>query len=117
VAYTGTHDNDTTVGWWSSDGSGDSTRSADDVGRERDYAKRYLNTGDKEINWSFVRAVEASVADTVLIPMQDVLGLGSGARMNQPATMGGNWRWRYRAGALKPELAERLREMAELYDR
>ncbi|MGP0071626.1 MAG: 4-alpha-glucanotransferase [Bryobacteraceae bacterium] len=117
VAYTGTHDNDTTVGWWTSKGSGESTRSEEDIRRERDLAMRYLNTDGSEIQWSFIRAVEASVADTVLIPMQDVLGLGNEARMNQPATLGGNWRWRYRTGALKPELAERLREMAELYDR
>ncbi len=117
VAYTGTHDNDTTVGWWSSQGSGDSTRSDKDVSRERDFAMQYLNTDGKEINWTFIRALEASVADTVLIPMQDVLGLGTEARMNQPATTHGNWRWRYGAGDLKPELAQRLRELAELYDR
>jgi 4-alpha-glucanotransferase len=59
----------------------------------------------------------ASVADTVLFPLQDVLGLGTEARMNQPATLGGNWRWRYRAGALTPELTERLRELTELFER
>jgi 4-alpha-glucanotransferase len=117
VAYTGTHDNDTTVGWWSSKGSGASTRSDEDIRRERDFAMRYLNTDGKEIQWTFIRTLEASVADTVLIPLQDVLGLGTEARMNQPATMGGNWRWRYRAGDLKPDLAGRLRELAELYDR
>lgn len=117
VAYTGTHDNDTTVGWWSSKGSGDSTRSDQDILRERDFAMRYLNTDGREMQWTFIRAVEASVADTVLIPLQDVLGLGNEARMNQPATVGGNWRWRYRPGALKPELAQRLKEMAQLYDR
>jgi 4-alpha-glucanotransferase len=117
VAYTGTHDNDTTVGWWSSKGSGDSTRSNDEIRRERDLARRYLDTDGTEIQWDFIRAVEASVADTVLIPMQDVLGLGSEARMNQPATSGGNWRWRYRPGVLQPELAGRLRELAGLYDR
>jgi 4-alpha-glucanotransferase len=117
VAYTGTHDNDTTVGWWSTKGSGDSTRSDEDTQRERDFARRYLNTDGKEINWAFIRALEASVADTILIPMQDVLGLGAEARMNQPATIGGNWRWRYRAGDLKPELAARLKEMTKLFDR
>lgn len=117
VAYSGTHDNDTTVGWWSGAGAGDSTRSAEDIRRERDFTRHYLNTDGAEIQWTFIRALEASVADTVLIPMQDVLGLGSEARMNRPATLGGNWRWRYRAGVLKPELAARLREMAELYDR
>jgi 4-alpha-glucanotransferase len=117
VAYTGTHDNDTTVGWWTSKGSGESTRSDEDIRRERDFAMRYLNTDGQEMHWTFIRALEASVADTVLIPMQDVLGLGSEARMNRPATLGGNWRWRYRPEALKPELARRLRELAELYDR
>ncbi|MGA2880371.1 MAG: 4-alpha-glucanotransferase [Bryobacteraceae bacterium] len=117
VAYTGTHDCDTTVGWWSSAGRGESTRSDEDIRKELDFARRYLNTDGKEIHWTFIRALEASVADTVLIPMQDVLGLGTEARMNQPATLGGNWRWRYRPGVLKPELARRLREMAELYER
>jgi 4-alpha-glucanotransferase len=117
VAYTGTHDNDTTVGWWSSKGSGDSTRSDQDIQRERDFALRYLNTDGAEIQWTFIRTLEASVAETVLIPMQDVLGLGTEARMNQPATLGGNWRWRYRPGALQPEFARRLRELATLYDR
>jgi 4-alpha-glucanotransferase len=117
VAYTGTHDNDTTVAWWSSQGPGQSTRSDKDISRERDFAMRYLNADGKEIQWTFIRTLEASVADTVLIPMQDVLGLGTEARMNQPATMGGNWRWRYRTGDLKPELAQRLKELTELYDR
>jgi 4-alpha-glucanotransferase len=117
VAYTGTHDNDTTVGWWLSKGAGASTRSDEDIRRERDFALRYLNTDGHEIQWTFIRTLEASVADTVLIPMQDVLGLGTEARMNQPATLGGNWRWRYRPGALNPELAQRLRELAELYER
>ena len=88
VAYTGTHDCDTTVGWWGSEGRGESTRSDEDIRRERDFAMRYLNTDGKEIHWTFIRALEASVADTVLIPMQDVLGLGTEARMNQPATHG-----------------------------
>lgn len=117
VAYTGTHDNDTTVGWWTSEGQRDSTRSDQDIRRERDFAMRYLNTDGKEIHWTFIRALEASVADTVLIPMQDVLGLGTEARMNQPATLGGNWRWRCRSEALAPEIAARLRELVELYDR
>jgi 4-alpha-glucanotransferase len=117
VAYTGTHDCDTTVGWWRSEGRGESTRSAEDIRRERDFAMRYLNTAGKEIHWTFIRTLEASVSDTVLIPLQDVLGLGTEARMNQPATLVGNWRWRYRAGALKAELARRLRELTELYER
>jgi 4-alpha-glucanotransferase len=117
VAYTGTHDCDTTVGWWSSKGRGESTRSDDDIRRERDFAMRYLNTDGREIHWVLIRELLASVADTVLFPLQDVLGLGTEARMNQPATLGGNWRWRYRSGALTTELAERLGELTRLYER
>jgi 4-alpha-glucanotransferase len=117
VAYTGTHDCDTTIGWWTSEGRGESTRSAEDIRRERDVARKYLNTDGSEINWAFVRTLEASVADTVLIPLQDVLGLGSEARMNQPATFGANWRWRYRAEMLTSEIAGRLRELTRLYER
>jgi 4-alpha-glucanotransferase len=117
VAYTGTHDCDTTAGWWSSTGRGESTRSEDDIRAEREFAKEYLNTDGREIHWVFIRALLASVADTVLIPLQDVLGLGTEARMNQPATIGGNWRWRYSEEMLSPEIAQRLRELAALYDR
>jgi 4-alpha-glucanotransferase len=117
VAYTGTHDCDTTVGWWTSVGKGESTRSPEDIRREHEIAQKYLNTDGKEINWAFIRALEASVADTVLIPLQDVLGLGSESRMNQPATLGGNWRWRYRAGSLTPEIAGRLADLTRLYER
>jgi 4-alpha-glucanotransferase len=116
VAYTGGHDNDTTLGWWSSTG-GDSTRSAEDIKKEHDFARAYLGLGDEAINWALIRAVEASVADIVIIPLQDVLGLGSEARMNLPGSMGGWWRWRYRPGALTEDLARRLRAMAEVYDR
>jgi 4-alpha-glucanotransferase len=117
VAYSGTHDSDTTVGWWLSKGRGESTRSDDDIRRERDFAMRYLDTDGHEIHWVFIRTLLASVADTVLIPMQDVLGLGTEARMNLPATLGGNWRWRCRSGALTPELTQRLGELTQLYER
>ena len=117
VAYTGTHDCDTTVGWWNSAGRGESTRLEEEIRAEREFAKKYLNTDGREINWVFIRALLASVTDTVLIPLQDVLGLGSEARMNQPATIGGNWRWRYAAGALDQETAQRLRELTLLYER
>jgi 4-alpha-glucanotransferase len=117
VAYTGTHDCDTTVGWWTSAGRGESTRSPEEILREREMARRYLETDGREINWVFIRALEASVADTVLIPLQDVLGLGSSSRMNQPATLGGNWRWRYRKEMITPEMAGRLRELTDLYER
>jgi hypothetical protein len=88
-----------------------------DIRQEREYARRYLNTDGSGIHWVFIRALLASVADTVLIPFQDVLGLGSEARMNQPATLAGNWRWRYRPEMLDPDAARRLKELTELYAR
>ena len=117
VAYSGTHDNDTTVGWWSSAGAGDSTRTAEDIREERDFTRKYLATGGSEINWVFIRTLMASVANTVLFPLQDVLGLSSEARMNTPAVPSGNWRWRYRAEMLAPAMAARLKEMVSTYDR
>ena len=100
VAYTGTHDNDTAMGWWRSEG-GDSTRTLRDVTEEKAWARAYLNTDGSEMNWVLIRTLMASVADRVLFPMQDVLGLGSEARMNTPSVPSGNWRWRMqeRAGA------------------
>ena len=117
VAYTGTHDNDTTVGWWTMQGAGDSTRSEEDVKRERAFARKYLSTEGNEMNWVFIRTLMASVADTVLIPIQDVLGEGTGARMNLPGRPSGNWQWRFRKEQLLPEYVWRLKEFAELYDR
>jgi 4-alpha-glucanotransferase len=116
VAYTGGHDNDTTLGWWTS-GVAASTRSSEDVLREQEFASDYLNLRGEKIHWAMIRALMASVADTVLIPMQDILGLGSGSRMNLPGKMSGNWRWRYERGQLRPEMARRMRELAEMYDR
>ncbi len=117
AAYTGTHDNDTAVGWWNSTGEADSTRTVEDVVREKEYARDYLATDGREINWVLIRALMQSVADTVLFPLQDVLGLGSDARMNLPATSSGNWRWRFCWEMLEPTHAARLARMAELYDR
>ena len=118
AAYTGTHDNDTTVGWWNSSGASDSTRTPQDVEKERAFARAYLNLKDDEpIHWRLIRGVEASVANLAIIPLQDVLGLGSEARMNLPGTSRGNWRWRFEPGELTPELSARLHEMVVIYDR
>jgi 4-alpha-glucanotransferase len=117
VAYTGTHDNDTTVGWWTS-AVGHSTRSAEDIKEEHEQTHRYLGGVDEqEIHWDFIRAVLASVADTAIIPAQDLLGLGNDARMNRPGTASGNWRWRLRAAQLTPGSLHRLAVMSETYDR
>jgi 4-alpha-glucanotransferase len=116
VAYTGTHDNDTALGWWRSEG-GDSTRTAQDVQIEKAHARAYLATDGREMNWTLIRTLMMSVADTILVPLQDILGLGSEARMNTPATTRGNWRWRCPPEALTHELAGHLKEMAQIYER
>lgn len=107
VVYTGTHDNDTTMGWYDTFNR-----------RDKSFAKRYLNIKErKEVHWEFIRSALASVADTAVIPMQDYLGLGSEARINVPSTVGNNWKWRLIAGQTDSELAEKIRKMAKLYGR
>jgi 4-alpha-glucanotransferase len=117
AAYTGTHDNDTTVGWWNSSGASDSTRTSEDVAKERAFARAYLNFTDEPVQWVLTRGVLASVADLAIIPLQDVLGLGTEARMNLPGTSKGNWRWRFQRGALTSDHAKRLQDMVLMYDR
>jgi len=117
VVYTGTHDNDTTVGWWESTGEADSTRASDDVAREKAFALQYLGADGREMNWTLIRAALASVANTVIIPLQDVLGLGSEARMNLPGRASGNWRFRFSWDQLTPDVVHRLKTMVDTYDR
>jgi 4-alpha-glucanotransferase len=105
VVYTGTHDNDTTAGWFASLGEDD------DQQIQREFCLEYLQSDGREIHWDFIRAALESLADTAIIPVQDVLGLGSEARMNRPASTSGNWVWRLREGALNEELAERLQQL------
>jgi 4-alpha-glucanotransferase len=117
VVYTGTHDNDTTVGWWTSHGAGDSTRTAANIRAERKFACQYLGTNGREINWVLIRTILASVADTAIIPLQDVMGLGTDARMNLPARPSGNWQWRFTSDQLTPNAGKRLRTLVQVYDR
>jgi 4-alpha-glucanotransferase len=117
VVYTGTHDNDTTVGWWTSDGIGDSTRTPEEIEKERGFVKKYFDTDGREIHWVFMRGVMSSVAGVAIIPLQDVLGLGSEARMNLPARPSGNWRWRFTCEMLTDEIRDRLKEMTVIYGR
>jgi len=107
VIYTGTHDNDTTVGWYQ----------ASAADHDRLNAECYLGCCDDGIHWAFIRAAQTSVADLALIPLQDVLGLGSEARMNTPSLDGGNWKWRLAPGQLTPELTAKLAHLAEVTDR
>ncbi len=107
IVYTGTHDNETILGWYK----------GTDAGTRRS-VKRYLNIrGNREIPWHFIRAAFASVADTAVIPMQDYLELDNAARINTPSTLGGNWEWRMLPDAATPELAGRIRELVETYGR
>ena len=116
VVYTGTHDNDTALGWFHA-GVGDSTRTAAEVAEERAFVLKYLNSDGRAINWDLIRVALASVANTAIIPLQDVLGCGSAARMNVPARESGNWGWRYQAEQLTPALRARLKELTNVYGR
>jgi 4-alpha-glucanotransferase len=117
VVFTGTHDNDTTVGWFHDHGGGWSTRSPEESQIERDRAMQYLSSDGHEIHWDMIRAAFASVANLAIVPMQDVLGLGSAARMNRPGTGTGNWAWRVASSAFTPEVAARLSMLARTYGR
>ena len=117
VVYTGTHDNETTIGWFTSEGAGSSTRSEDEVQVERAFVLKYLGTDGSRVNWDFIRLALSSVANTAIIPLQDVLGCGNEARMNVPARESGNWGWRYRAEHLTPEIRWRLAELTHIYGR
>lgn len=117
VAYTGTHDNDTTVGWWHSQAGAGSTRDAAAISHEHDYCLKYLRTDGEEIHWDFIRAVWASVADTAIAPLQDLIGIGTEGRMNLPASDSGNWYWRYTEGSVTAEITEKFKELTEIYGR
>lgn len=117
VVYTGTHDNDTVVGWFTSSGPGDSTRSPEQVNAEREFALRYLNSDGRQIHWDFIRLALSSAANTAIIPLQDILGLGSEARMNRPGGTARNWTWRFNRDDLTPELAGKLRTLTATYGR
>ncbi|MBN1571120.1 MAG: 4-alpha-glucanotransferase [Acidobacteria bacterium] len=110
IVYTGTHDNDTTVGWFR-------RRSGDQVRGEIELALRYMGKDGNDGAWDFIRMALSSVADIAILPMQDVLSLGSEARMNVPATVENNWRWKMRKDQLNPELAGKLYEMNLIYGR
>lgn len=107
IVYTGTHDNDTIIGWYNTLNE-----------QDKAFAKRYLNLKtDQGVQWEFIRSALASVADTAVIPMQDYLGLGSEARINTPSTVGNNWRWRLLPGQTDERIAQKIRGMTKLYGR
>lgn len=107
VVYTGTHDNDTTPGWWKNSATK----------QEKELAAAYLGEPEDGMHWAFIRAAFSSVARLAIVPLQDVLGLGSEARMNIPSLSDGNWGWRFASNALKDELAQKLATLCEVSDR
>lgn len=117
VVYTGTHDNDTTVGWFNDVGSKSSTRSKRQIKAERAFTMLYANSNGHQIHWDLIHLALMSVADTAIIPAQDLLGLGTRARMNRPGTGEGNWRWRLMKGALTSKIAERMFELTQAANR
>jgi 4-alpha-glucanotransferase len=106
VAYTGTHDNDTTLGWWQTASKA-----------ERNAVKAYVGPVGNSPVWPLIRAVQSSVAEVAIAPAQDILELGSETRMNTPAVAAGNWSWRAPDAAWTPELAAKLAALAEVTDR
>ena len=107
VVYTGTHDNDTVVGWWNTSATE----------QEKMFASSYLGIEEDGVHWAFIRAALTSVANLAIIPMQDVLGLDSSARMNVPSETVGSWTWRLRSDALTRGLSAKLAELVEITDR
>ena len=106
VVYTGTHDNDTTLGWFNK------------LPQEtKNYVDDYLGTPGEPMPWPLIRMALASVANLAVVPMQDVLMLGSEHRMNTPGTTHGNWQWRFDWAQLTPDIPERLRHLNRLYNR
>jgi 4-alpha-glucanotransferase len=106
VAYTGTHDNDTSLGWWSSVPD-----------REKTFAQHYLKSDGQAIHWDMMRALSRSAANTVVFPMQDVLGLSSEHRMNYPGQPSGNWEWRFSWDQVRPEFTQALAQISAEHDR
>lgn len=108
IAYTGTHDNDTFLGWFEKTGSKKEVRNA----------IRYLGLNEEEgYNWGFIRGIWSSVADTAIAPMQDFLNLGNEARVNLPSTLGTNWQWRAKKEDINENLANKIYKFTKLYGR
>jgi 4-alpha-glucanotransferase len=116
VVYTGTHDNDTTCGWFTSTHVA-TTQSWDEIVAERAFARRYMDTDGTHFHWDMIRLAFSSVADTAIVPLQDILGLDTSARMNMPGRADGNWRWRFQQGQVDRQAHDRLAELTAVYSR
>ena len=106
MAYSGTHDNDTALGWY---------QSAPE--KEKDFYRRYLARSGENVSWDLIRAVWSSVANMAIAPLQDFLSLGSEARMNFPGKASGNWSWRVLPDQISTDLSGRIQEINYLYSR
>jgi len=106
VLYTGTHDNDTSLGWYNS-GNED----------EKDYYRRYMNVSGQNVSWDLIRLAWSSVAFYAIAPIQDIFSLGTEARMNVPGEPAGNWGFRYRSDMLSDEIAEKLTYLTDMFNR
>lgn len=106
VCYSGTHDNDTSLGWYEKANE-----------KSRLFARTYMKSHEPSISWDFIRTCYSSVSKMAIVPLQDLLSLDSHSRMNTPGSPMGNWQWRYTGDMLTPELANRLRDMTNLYGR
>ncbi len=109
IVYTGTHDNNTVRGWFEQEAS------QADQQRIFDYLGRTVSAD--EVSWEFIRMAMMSIANVIIIPLQDILALGTGARMNRPATANGNWEWRLQQDQITPDIESRLKHMTHLYGR
>ncbi len=117
VVYTATHDHNTTQGWFTAIPGTQTVQTAAQVERERAHALTYLGTNGREIHWDMIRLAFGSVADMAIVPLQDVLGLSSAARMNLPGTSAGNWQWRFDWNQLNQAVSEKLAALTAAFER
>jgi 4-alpha-glucanotransferase len=117
VVYTATHDHNTTVGWFTAEPGSQTTQSKDEVEKERRYALKYTGSESHDIHWDFIRLALGSVARLAIYPLQDVLGLGTEARMNLPGTPQGNWEWRFTGEMLNQDIRSKLKDLTVVYER
>lgn len=117
VVYTGTHDNDTTIGWYAASGEDYSHMGREGIDAERDLARRYMGVDGSNICWDMIRLAMASPANTAIFPMQDILQLGNDSRMNRPGIAEGNWTWRMSWQQFNSADSDYLSDMVNLFDR
>jgi len=113
VAYSATHDHNTTVGWFTADAGSQTTQTPEEIEKERRQVKAYLDSDGSQIHWDMIRAALKSKANLCIFPLQDVMGLGSEARMNRPGRADGNWQWRFSKEMLSQEMIEKMARFVE----